>query len=107
LFGITEAALQNAWQNSYECTCIGPVAEAVLSAVVLASMIAGNGNYGIVPPKNGVLLSFSRSRLEHNHGHVLKLAVQTQTIKQLDSSERLRVNVFQESSAQRFSLRDL
>jgi hypothetical protein len=34
----TEPVLQNSWQNNY--VCIGPVSEAVLSAIVFVSMIA-------------------------------------------------------------------
>jgi hypothetical protein len=50
-------------------------------------------------------LSFSRSQLERNH--VLKLAVQTQAIKQLDSIKNVYVDACRKPGAQRFSLRDL
>jgi hypothetical protein len=56
-------------------------------------------------PKKRSLLSFSLSQLERNH--VLMLAVQTQAIKQLDSSKSLYVNACRRPGAQRFSLRDL
>jgi hypothetical protein len=74
--------LQNSWQNNY--VRIGPVSEAVLSAIVFVSMIADR------PMEMAIIVSDpqkkARRRLEVKHNHVLKLAVQTHAMKQLDSS---------------------